>query len=105
MAPLYKFKLSVPVASFVIEAAAKAADEVIEHERIIQLSRADAEQIMARGRAELADVPGVRRDQRAEADIRVCRSRRRGQAVVRRRRGRLLWRRLRLRLKQACDCG
>jgi len=36
----------VPVASFVIEAAAKAADEVIEHERLIQLTRADAEQIM-----------------------------------------------------------
>jgi len=36
----------VPVASFVIEAAAKAADEVIERERLIQLTRADADQIM-----------------------------------------------------------
>ena len=36
----------VPVASFVIEAAAKAADEVIERERLIQLTRADAEQIL-----------------------------------------------------------
>ena len=36
----------VPVASFVIEAAVKAADEVIERERLIQLTRADAEQIL-----------------------------------------------------------
>ncbi len=37
----------VPVSSFVIEAAVKAADEVIEHERLIQLSGDDAERIMA----------------------------------------------------------
>ena len=36
----------VPVASFVIEAAVKAADEVIERERLIQLTRADADQIL-----------------------------------------------------------
>ena len=36
----------VPVASFVIEAASRAADEVIERERLIQLTRADAEQIL-----------------------------------------------------------
>ena len=36
----------VPVSSFVIEAAVKAADEVIERERLIQLTRADAEQIL-----------------------------------------------------------
>ena len=36
----------VPVSSFVIEAAAKAADDVIERERLIQLTRADAEQIL-----------------------------------------------------------
>lgn len=37
----------VPVGSFVIEAATRAADEVLEHERLIQLSREDAERILA----------------------------------------------------------
>ena len=37
----------VPVGSFVIEAAVRAADEVIEHERLIRLSRDDAERILA----------------------------------------------------------
>ena len=37
----------VPVGSFVIEAAVRAADEVLEHERLIQLSREDAERILA----------------------------------------------------------
>lgn len=37
----------VPIGSFVIEAAVKAADEVIERERLIQLSREDAERILA----------------------------------------------------------
>jgi len=36
----------VPVASFVIEAPSRAADEVIERERLIQLTRADSEQIL-----------------------------------------------------------
>ncbi len=37
----------MPVGSFVIEAAVRAADEVIEHERQIRLSRDDAERILA----------------------------------------------------------
>lgn len=36
----------MPIGNFVIEAAVRAADEVIERERLIQLSRADAEQIL-----------------------------------------------------------
>lgn len=36
----------VPIGSFMIEAAVRAADEVIERERLIQLSREDAERML-----------------------------------------------------------